>query len=112
MRIPDWWEFALLALASWRTFQLFAFDDILNRPRRKLLQLARDWEEGDDLPDEYRLKWAQFITCVYCAGFWISVAWWGAWELWPHATIVFATPWALSAIVIGGHKILSKEEDR
>jgi hypothetical protein len=97
--VPEWWEFVLLALATFRVFHLIAEDTILDRPRRKLLRLAKDWEEGDDFGDEYRLKWAIFITCVWCLGWWIGLGWWGLWLLFGDWTLVAATPWALSAVV-------------
>ena len=70
----EWWWFLLLSLAAWRFFRLIAEDTILDKPRRRLLRLG-DWteEDGEDnLPDEYKDEWATFITCPYCAGFWIS----------------------------------------
>lgn len=99
--IPSWWEFLLLALAAYRVFRLIAEDTILDGPRRRLVRIG-DWQEGDDeedLPDEYREKWAAFITCPYCAGFWIAIVWWIAWLIWPHATVLVAVPWAISAAV-------------
>ena len=110
MSIPDWWEGALLALAAWRTFQLIAFDDILDRPRRYVTRLGKDWrEDGDQVPDDYRLTLADFVTCPYCAGFWITALWWGAWQAWPHEALVVAGLFALHAGMIAGHKLLSSE---
>ena len=98
MDIPNWYSLILLFAAAWRTFQLIGHDDILDVPRRKILRLGRDWQkEGDPVPDNYRVKWGVFITCPYCAGFWIAVAWWLAWLIWPHATTLIAVPWAISA---------------
>lgn len=108
--IPDWWEAILLSLAAWRVFQLLAFDDILDQPRRYVTRLGKKWQkEGDAVPKEYRVKWALFLTCPFCFGAWIALAWWGAWLLWPYGTLIAATPWALSAGVIGAHKLLSSE---
>lgn len=70
----NWWWFLLLGLASWRFFRLLAEDTILDKPRRRLLRLG-DWQEDDgtqNLPEDYREEWGIFITCPYCAGFWIS----------------------------------------
>lgn len=100
MSVPDWWEVLLLSLAAYRVFRLIAEDDILEGPRRRLLRMAADWEEGQDLPEEYRDKLALFIDCPACCGFWISVAWFGVWQIFPHETLVFAAVWAISAIVI------------
>jgi hypothetical protein len=74
MKTPDWWIFALLALAVFRVFRLIAEDTILDRPRKWLLRGPLDtWEkEGDDPGDDYRLEWGIFITCPWCLGFWLS----------------------------------------
>jgi hypothetical protein len=96
MSVPDWWEFALLALAAWRVFQLIAEDEILNGPRRYVTSRLSE-------------KWELFIECPYCAGFWIALAWWAAWQIEDEWTLIVAVPWALSAGVIGAAKILSPE---
>lgn len=96
MSVPEPWEAALLALAAWRTFQLIALDEILETPRDWLLQRLSE-------------KWELFIACPYCAGFWIALAWWGAWQWQEHWALVVATPWALSAGVIAASKVLSSE---
>lgn len=102
----DWWWFLLLALASWRVFRLIAEDTILDKPRRRILRLG-DWQEEDDphqqnLPDDYRDAWATFLTCPYCAGFWMSGIALGLYSLiveW-HGTFAFLVSWfALSAVV-------------
>lgn len=98
--IPGWWESLLLALAAYRIFRLLAEDTILDRPRRAALRLDAEWQNDDDDPGpRYRQEWGLFLTCPYCAGFWIALAWWLAWLLWPHATVLVAVPWALSAVV-------------
>ncbi len=110
MSVPDWWATLLLALAAWRTFHLLAHDTILDGPRRRLLRLNREWkQEGDATGDDYREKWALFLVCPFCAGFWIALAWWGAWQIWPHGSLVAATPFVINAGVIGAQRILSSE---
>ena len=94
MSVPDWWEAVLLALAAWRVFQLIADDEILNGPRRYVTGKL----------DE---KWELFIECPYCAGFWIALAWWAAWQINEEWTLIVAVPWALSAGVIAAAKVLS-----
>lgn len=83
--VPSWWPFLLLALAAFRTWRLLAEDTILDGPRARLVQRMPKGEE--------------FVTCPWCAGFWIALAWWLAWEAWPHGTLVAAVPLAISAIV-------------
>lgn len=73
MDVPGWWQALLLGLAAFRVYRLIAEDTILDQPRRYLLRLGSDWQkDGDPVPDNYRAKWAEFITCPWCAGFWIS----------------------------------------
>jgi hypothetical protein len=84
----------LLSLAAWRVFQLLAEDDLLEPPRRYVTSRVSDY-------------WQDFLSCAYCLGAWCALAWWLAWEIWPHGTLVVATPWALSAGVIGASKVLS-----
>ena len=113
MKVPDWYALLLVGIAAWRTFQLLAHDDITERPRRWALRMGKEWQkQGDPVPDDYRLKWALFLTCPYCAGFWIGVVWWIAWQITPFWTEVFAVPFVLNAIVVAGSKTLSKEEDK
>lgn len=91
--IPNWWEFALLAGASFRVWRLLAADAILDRPREWLTRRAKA-EAG-----EHREEVEIFLRCPYCLGWWITLGWWGAWLIWPHATVVVAVPWAANAVV-------------
>jgi hypothetical protein len=95
--VPSVWAFVLLALASYRLWRLLAEDDLLDRPRRWALRLG-DWEDGQPVPDGYRIKWGEFLACPWCAGFWIAVGWWAAWLAWDD-TLALAVPFALSAIL-------------
>jgi len=99
MRVPDWWQAVLLAGASWRTWRLLAQDVILDPLRSRLFGL-QGWEEGQPVPDSYREGLAEFVTCPACFGFWITAAWWGAWQMFPHATEVAGGLTLLSAVVI------------
>jgi len=96
--VPAVYELVLLALASYRLWRLLAEDDILDRPRRALLRLG-SWQEGEDAPVGYRAKLGEFLACPWCAGWWIALAWWGAWLLEPDWTLVAAVPFVLSALV-------------
>lgn len=89
-KIPDWYALALLALAAYRLWRLLAEDTILDRPRE--WSIHRLGEVGGE-------KFSLFITCPWCAGFWVSVGWWLAWVAWPHWALVAATPFAISALV-------------
>ena len=102
--LPHWWWFLILSLASWRVFRLLAEDTILDKPRRKLLRLG-DWQEEDgeqNLPQDYRFEWGIFLTCPYCAGFWLSGIALALYSLiveW-HGVFSFLVVWfALSATV-------------
>ncbi len=85
MSVPSWWPFLLLALAAFRVWRLLAEDTILDRPRERIVRTLPKGEE--------------FVTCPWCAGFWVSLAWWVGWQVWPHWTLVAAVPFAVSAVV-------------
>ena len=88
--IPGVWAFALLALAAFRTWKLIGDDRILDRPRDWVLERL-DTRRG-------HTYWGDFLTCPWCAGFWIVLAWWAAWWA-TDDTLVVATPFAISAVV-------------
>jgi hypothetical protein len=109
---PNWFEFLMLGLAAWSTFHLLAHDDILDRPRRWVLRLGKDWKkEGDALPDDYRLPWAQFLVCPYCAGMWIWMFWIAFWWIVPSVALAAAAFIGGRSLVIAGQKLLGKLED-
>lgn len=89
--VPDPWAFALLALAAFRWWKLLAEDQILDRPRDWVIARSPDW-------------FLDQLGCPWCAGFWICLEWYLAFVVWPHGTLIVATPFALSAVVgIIGH---------
>lgn len=83
-------------------WKLLADDTILDGPRKRLLGLPQTFEPTLDDPElqpGYRRKLALWLTCPWCCGFWLALAWWAAWLLFDHWTLVAAVPWALSALV-------------
>ena len=110
MRVPDWYELALLSLAAWRVFELLAYDTLTEGFRRYVTRVPKGWDGNSAITDKsYRDTVALFIQCPYCSGFWIGLVWWGAWQIWPHETLVVAVPLALSAGLIAASRILSSE---
>lgn len=81
MTLPNWYALLLLSLASYRTWKLLAEDTILDPIRDRM---------------GYGL---QFVRCPWCLGFWVGLAWWGAFELWPHGTPIAAVPFVISVVV-------------
>jgi uncharacterized protein DUF1360 len=96
--IPSPFEFVLASLAVYRLWRLLAEDDILEPVRRRVLRYV-GWKVGDDLPADYRGRWAEFLTCPWCAGFWLGLLAWMFWLFAPSLALVVATPFALSAAV-------------
>lgn len=84
--VPSWWGFLLLGLASFRVWRLLGEDTILARPRAAFKRRAGDY-------------WDDFIVCPWCAGFWISIAWWLGWVADHHWAAVAATPFAISSVL-------------
>lgn len=85
MSIPNWYELILLALAAWRVWWFLGQDTIIDRPRRYVTDKSEYLET--------------LLECPYCAGFWVSLAWWGFWQAWPHGTLVAAAAVAITALV-------------
>lgn len=80
--IPAAWPFALLTLAAYRSWRLLAVDTILDRPRAWLVR-----SDGA----------SEFLSCPWCSGAWVALAWWAPWLAYPHGALVAAVPFALSA---------------
>lgn len=98
--IPGPWEFVLLTLAVFRLWRLVAEDSVLDRPRAWLLGVPGWLPVGGETPPAgYREKLALWLTCPWCAGFWLSVAAWAGWVAEPRWTLILAVPWALSGAV-------------
>ena len=93
--MPDWWEALLLALAAWRVWHLIALDDLTDRPRRYVTA--------------GREKLLDFIECPYCLGFWVALAWIGAFALDDTVTLWVALPFAVNTGVIALEHMLSSE---
>lgn len=82
--VPSWYALVLLALAAFRVWRLLALDSLLDRPRALIPDT--EW-------------WDALVYCPWCLGFWVSVVWWGGYELSPHWCLVVAAPFAVSAVV-------------
>ena len=96
--IPGPWAAVLLGLAAFRTWRLLAEDELLDRPRRRVMRLG-DWSGSGGFPSGYREGLDNFVGCPYCFGFWVGLAWFGAYQLGPHSTLIVAVPFAISAAV-------------
>ena len=97
MDVPNWYSLALLGAATFRVWRLLAEDDLTDRARRYVTRLGTRWQkDGDPVPDGYRVGLMKFILCPWCSGAWLAAAWWGAWQAWPHGTLVVAALAALS----------------
>lgn len=96
MSVPTWFELVLLSLATYRTWRLLALDTVLDPLRTRVYRYDPGLEP--ELQPGYRRRLDDFVGCGWCAGFWLAVGWWGAWLLWPRATLIAATPFALSAL--------------
>lgn len=83
--VPGWWPMVLLVLAAFRVTRLIGWDDITEPWRQRLVKKH---------PKGWRPK---LITCPWCIGWWVGLAWWAAWLIENKWTLVAATPWAISA---------------
>lgn len=90
MNIPNWYALLLLALAAYRIWRLAAWDEITEPAR---LAITRYKKPG------YHGRLAEFLQCGFCLGFWVALAWWILWLVWPHGALVAAVPFAISTLV-------------
>ena len=88
--VPNWWETILLGAAAFRCFRLAAWDTITDGLRYRFI--ARK-------PSNRKDAIGGFLQCAWCFGFWLALAWWAAWLVWPHCTMIVAVPFALSTLV-------------
>lgn len=42
---------------------------------------------------------AHLVHCPFCLGWWVTLACWGGFELWPHGALVALSPFALAGAV-------------
>lgn len=96
MSVPGWWETLLLVAATYRVWRLVSHDMVTD-PVRAWVFPPRKKAGGDTV---HRWQYGlEFLQCPWCAGFWLSLLAWGAWQLWPHGTLVAAAPLAVSMLV-------------
>lgn len=96
MRVPDWWGFVLLGLASFRIWRILAVDTV-TEPVRDLVFRQAEYDAGNEAG--YRFKLDEFVSCPWCFGWWVVLTWWGVWQLWGHAIYVLSVPLAISTAV-------------
>jgi hypothetical protein len=110
----------ILVLASARLTRLVVTDTLLQTPREWWLRRwpAEDTVFGDSEVTGNRLRtgvevfreadgWypvspsmlGALITCVWCAGFWVAVLVWTAYQFYPEATVLVAAPFAFSYVI-------------
>lgn len=99
--IPDWWEMTLLVAAALRVWILLARDSILDPLRLRLL-----WPIDEEGQPYEREKLAELIDCPWCLGFWIVIAAWALWLLFPTETIWLSVPFTMSLGVGFGARLL------
>lgn len=103
--VPGGWETVLLALAAFRLTRFIGWDSLTEGLRDRYMVTTVVAKAEDRSGNERRLvvkragMIAKMIECPWCIGWWMALAWWGAWLAWPEATLIAATPWALSALV-------------
>jgi len=105
--VPSWYGAALLALAAFRITRLVGWDDFppIRNLRWRLLKTTVDrtlTQQEAAANGRYRHgreTLGKFIECPYCLGFWVGLAMFLLWQLWPVGTLVVAFPFALNAVV-------------
>lgn len=80
-------QLIVLALGVARIVHLIVEDRILESVRGRVL--ARLVRKKHD-------KLVILLGCVWCVGWWVTLAWSLAWLRWPDGTTLWAIPWAVA----------------
>ena len=107
MTVPSWYVLVVLALAAFRLTRLIGWDDFppIRRIRWLLLKTTVDRTMTSTAAAENgryrhgRPTLAAFVECPYCLGFWIALAAYLFWQVWPDGTMIVLFPFALSTLV-------------
>lgn len=91
---PGLTALVVLSLATFRVWHLLAYDTVLDGLRAWVFR----WDGEGEPPAAYRRRLDDFIGCPWCAGFWVALAWWAAWLVWPATTLRCALLPAVSAV--------------
>lgn len=103
----DTLTFIIFGLATWRIASLLVHEDgplYVFRYIRKLTGI-----QHDDAGVPYMVPsnfFAQVLSCVWCASFWIGFAWLGFWLLYPEIAKVIAIALSFSTVAIATEKFL------
>lgn len=111
--IPHPWPALVLALGTYRVVRLIGWDDLppVLRLRRWITgeqsQVSASTNTSLGLTNELpqvvywwkRPTLAHFLGCAYCQGFWVGLAVYGAWIVWPRPSLYALAPFALNGIV-------------
>ena len=96
--IPAALPLVVLALAAWRSWHLAALDSLPPLVWARTRLVGAHPVHGAPLRFDRPLI-EEWLSCPYCSGLWIAVAWYGAWLEWGKGTMYAAVPLALSAAV-------------
>jgi hypothetical protein len=80
---PAWLQLVVVALAATRITVLVVADAIADRPRDWLMQTRPPWV-------------SVLLSCFWCVGWWVGIAFGLAWLLWPVGTATVAVPLAVA----------------
>lgn len=96
--IPAPFVLVLLALASFRTYRLFAWDSFPPIARSRDRIVGAQYGPGQDVEFRRPLL-AEWLLCAWCSGLLWSTGWYVAWLEQPRWTLYAAVPLAVSAVV-------------
>lgn len=118
MRNLDYFDFVVLALATWRLGYMFVKEEgplsVFKRIRRTFFAGEYDPEQPsfEDFEPEDHTWWSELeelpkqgiiggiLSCIYCMSVWIGFFFTALMLMWPAGSVVVALPFALSAVAV------------
>lgn len=95
------WQFAVVTLAAYRVWRIIARDSITEKAREVVTGVdddhAPELADADRSPHPGRVYLSALIRCPWCSGFYVSIAAYAAWLIFPTETFWVSLPLAISA---------------
>lgn len=103
----------IYALAAWRISSIFVNEggpfDVFLKIRTRIAGIRYDEFRENEISVIPGNILAGILSCVWCCSVWVGFFFSLFWLIFPTISLIFAVPFALSALAIGYNKLLGGE---